>query len=167
MNSKYGKTNLSNEYLPLKRLILMTMVMLALPTLLLCQTNGKNAGKSGGEQAVRQMINDLTATLGKNDAAALDRIYDDDYALTNESGVVTGKAERLAQIRSGEFKFESVSFDEVKIQMYGNTAVARYRGTTKAKFKGEDISSSLRVTLTFVKIKGRWQLVAAQTTTVK
>lgn len=158
----------TNKYLPLKQLILTAAAIFALPALLLCQTTAKNADKSGGdEQAVRQTINDLTAALGKNDAAALDRIYADDYALTNESGVVTGKAERLAQIRSGELKFESVSFDDVKIQIYGNTAVARYRGTTKAKFKGEDISSSLRVTLTFVKIKGRWQLVAAQTTTIK
>ena len=118
------------------------------------------------EQAVRRLLNELYAALGRNDAAALDRIYADDYTLVNESGVLTTKAPRLASIKSGELKYESVSFDELNVRLYGNTAVATYHATNKVQFKGQDIGGQFRVTVTLVKIKGRWQVVAAQVTRI-
>ncbi|CAN5845876.1 hypothetical protein BH18ACT7_BH18ACT7_24410 [soil metagenome] len=65
----------------MKRILLAIAMTLALPALILCQTNGKNAGKKGDEQAVRQTINELTAALRNNDTTGLDRIYADDYTL--------------------------------------------------------------------------------------
>ena len=80
--------------------------------------------------------------------------------------MLTTKAPRLAAIRSGELKYESVSFDDAKIRLYGNTAVATYRANVKAQFKGQEITGSLQVTVTLIKMKGRWQVVAAQSTRI-
>jgi ketosteroid isomerase-like protein len=63
-------------------------------------------------------------------------------------------------------KYESVSVDEVNIRSYGDTAVVTDRATLKLQDKGQDLSGQYRVTLTFVKIKGAWQLVAAQNTRI-
>ncbi|MGH9960767.1 MAG: DUF4440 domain-containing protein [Pyrinomonadaceae bacterium] len=52
------------------------------------------------------------------------------------------------------------------MRLYGNTAVATYRAMIKGQNKGQDIVGPLRVTVTLVKIKGRWQLVAAQATRI-
>ncbi|MGI8638637.1 MAG: nuclear transport factor 2 family protein [Pyrinomonadaceae bacterium] len=79
---------------------------------------------------------------------------------------MTTKAPRLAAIKSGELKYESVSFDEVNIRFYGNTAVATYRVTSKGQSKGQAIGGQFRATSTYMKIKGRWQLVAAQVTRI-
>jgi ketosteroid isomerase-like protein len=76
------------------------------------------------------------------------------------------KAPRLAAIKSGELKFESVAFDEVNVRLYGNTAIATYRVTSKAQFKGQEAGGQFRSTITLMKMKGRWQLVAAQTTRI-
>ena len=122
--------------------------------------------KGNDEQAVRQLLNEVSAALGRADTAALDRIYADDYTLVNESGVLTTKAPRLAAIKSGELKYESVGFDEVNVRLYGNTAVATYRVTSKGQSKGQEIGGQFRATSTYVKIKGRWQLVAAQVTRI-
>ena len=152
----------------MKRILLTIVMMLALPSLILCQTNGKNADKKGGdEQAVRKTINDLAAALGRNDAAALDRIYSADYIVTNENGEMSNKATRLAAIRSGALKFESVVFSEINVNVYGDAAVARFRGASKVQSNGEQpLGGDLRVTTTLVKTKGRWQVVAAHVTRV-
>ena len=153
----------------MKRILLMMVMMLALPALILCQTDGKNADKKGGdEQAVKQMINDLAAALGRNDVAALDRIYAADYMVTNENGEMSDKATRLAAIKSGALKFESVVFSEIKVNVYGDAAVARFRGTSKVQPSGgaQPLGGDLRVTTTLVKTKGRWQVVAAHVTRV-
>jgi ketosteroid isomerase-like protein len=141
-------------------LVAVSFLVFSQPTL--CSANQK--GKD--EQAVRQLLNVLYAALGRNDATALDRIYADDYTLVNESGVLTTKAPRLAMIKSGELKYESLSFDDLNVRLYGNTAVATYRSLIKAQFKGQDASGQSRVTVTLVKMKGRWQVVAAHVTRI-
>ena len=118
------------------------------------------------KQAVRQLLDEISSALSRNDTAALDRSYADSYTLTNENGVLLTKAPRLAAIKSGELKFESVVFDEVNVRLYGNTTVATYRVTSKSQVKGQEAGGQFRSTSTFVKTKGRWQLVAAQTTRI-
>ena len=150
----------------MKRILVVAMLVAA-SSFVFSQTTRSSANQKGNdEQAVRQLLNELSAAVGRNDIAALDRIYADDYMLVYESGVQTTKAQRLAAMKSGELKYESLSFDEVNVRMYGNTAVATYRVTSKGQSKGQDIGGQFRATSTFVKIKGRWQLVAAQVTRI-
>jgi len=150
----------------MKRLLIVAMLV-ATSTSVFSQPTRSGANQKGNdEQAVRQLLNELYAALGRNDTAALDRIYADDYTLVNESGVLTTKAPRLAAIKSGELKFESAGYDEANIHLYGDTAVATYRVMIKGQFKGQDIGGQLRVTSTLVKMKGRWQLVATQATRI-
>jgi len=148
----------------MKRILVVAMVVAA-STVVFSQPARSGANQKGSdEQAVRQTLNELYAALGRNDVAALDRIYADSYTLVNESGELTTKAPRLAAIKSGELKYESISFDEVNVRLYGNTAVATLRSMSKAQSKGQEIGGQFRVTLTLVKMKGRWQVVAAHVT---
>ena len=150
----------------MKRILVVTMLVAA-SAFVFSQPARSSANQKGNdEQAVRQFLDELYAALGRNDAAALDRLYADDYTFVNESGVLTTKAPRLAAIKSGEMKYESVSFDDAKIRLYGNTAVATYRVNVKAQFKGQEITGPLHVTVTLVKMKGNWRVVAAQATRI-
>jgi len=146
----------------MKRLLIVAMLVAASSFVFSQPTRSGANQKGNDEQAVRQLLDEISTALGRADTAALDRIYADDYTLVNESGVLTTKAPRLAAIKSGELKFESVAFDEVNVRLYGNTAVATYRVTSKGQFKGQEIGGQSRATSTYVKMKGRWQLVAAQ-----
>jgi len=150
-----------------KRILLAVVMTLALPALILCQTNGKNAGKKGGdEQAVRQTLNDLAAALGKNDTAALDRIYADDYTFVGDTGMMMNKAERIAAFKSGDLKYESISIEVVSIHLFGDTAVAVTRITTKFAPGLKFTDGKFITTATLIKMKGRWQLVAAGNTRI-
>lgn len=156
------------RYLAMNSFLVVLAILFAVPVMVFSQSFSINhKGGDSDEDAVRQTINELYSALGRNDAAALDRIYAADYTLVNESGELTNKTARLAAIKSGELRFESVSFNDVNIRLYGDTAIATYNATAKAQFKGQPVGGKLRVTTTFVKIKGRWQLVAAQATNVK
>jgi ketosteroid isomerase-like protein len=150
----------------MKRLLIVAMLVAASSFVFSQPTRSGANQKGNDEQAIRQLLNEISTALGRNDAAALDRIYADDYTLVNESGVLTTKAPRLAAIKSGELKYESVGFDEVNVRLYGNTAVATYRVTSKGQLKGQEIGGQFRATSTYMKMKGRWQLVAAQVTRI-
>ena len=150
-----------------KRILLAVAMTLALPALILCQTNGKNTNKkSGDEQAVRQTLDDLAAALGKNDTAALDRIYADDYTFVGDTGMTMTKAERIAAFKSGDLKYESISIEVVSIHLFGNTAVAVTRITTKFAPGLKFTDGKFITTATLIKMKGRWQLVAAGNTRI-
>ncbi len=151
----------------MKRILLSVAMLIALPAFVLCQTNRNDTKPKGGdEQAVRQMLGELSAALGGNNGAELDRIYADSYTFINENGVLTTKAQRLAAFKSGDIKFESAVFDDVNVRMYGKTAVATFRVTSKLRVNGKDAGGQFYTTAVFVKVDGRWQEIAAQSTPI-
>ncbi|MGI8836721.1 MAG: nuclear transport factor 2 family protein [Pyrinomonadaceae bacterium] len=150
----------------MKSLLIVAMLIAASSFVFSQKTRSSTNQNDNDEKAVRQVLNEVSAALSRNDAAALDGIYADDYTLVNEYGVLGTKAPRIAAIKSGELKYESVSFDEVNVRMYGNTALVTYRVTSKGQSKGQAIGGQFRATSTYMKVKGRWQLVAAQVTRI-
>jgi ketosteroid isomerase-like protein len=64
-------------------------------------------------------------------------------------------------------QLESGQSDDVRIRVYGNTAVMAGRFTAKSKFKGSAIEVRERYTAVWIKKQGRWQLVAEQGNPIK
>ena len=147
----------------MKRILFAIAMTIALPALILCQTNGKNADKKGSdEQAVRQAIDELAVALATMMLTALDRLYADGYTFVGDTGTMMTKAERIAAFRSGDLKYESISHEVVSIRLFGDTAAAVVRFTTKVAPGVKFSDGKFITTATYAKMKGRWQLVAAQ-----
>jgi len=53
---------------------------------------------------------------------------------------------------------------ELKVHVYGDTAVAAGTSTVKGTYKGQDISGKYRFTDVWVKRNGKWHAVASQST---
>jgi ketosteroid isomerase-like protein len=53
---------------------------------------------------------------------------------------------------------------DLRVRLYGNTAVVTGLTTTKGKFMGQDFTSRERATDIFVKQNDRWQCVFTQLT---
>lgn len=119
------------------------------------------------EADVKKVLADLAASLSKNDTAALDKIYGDDYTLVTATGEIATKAQRLEAIKSGDLKFENVAFDDVKVRSYGDSAVAIARSSGKSWNKGKEQNTSYRVTFVATKTKDGWRLVSAQLTNLE
>lgn len=121
-------------------------------------------GQASDEQAVRRTLDELMAALSRNDADAAGRIYADDYAIGLEDGSSTTKSQRLAAMKAGELKYQSLVFDDLKVRQYGDAAVANYRVTGRSAGRAGERDINSRAMVMLVKRDGRWRVVSSQLT---
>jgi len=120
--------------------------------------------KSSVEDQVKQQEQKWAQATVKEGAAAVDQYEADDIIDTDPSGRVTDKAQDKTDLSSGDLKFQSIELSDLKVHVYGNTAVAAGTSEIKGAYKGQDISGKYRFTDTWVMRSGKWQAVASQST---
>lgn len=140
--------------------ILATCVLLAAA---LSSGNGKS-GKNPVEQTLIQMEQDWSQADIKKDAATLNRILAEDWIGIDFEGTVLNKAQALQGIASGSGSLESTVLRDVKVRVYGNTAVLTGTDTEKGDYHGRDSSGKYLWTDVFVHRNGQWQAVSSQST---
>ena len=128
----------------------------------------RGSGRRNGleDQIKKQEQNWAQATV-KNGAAAVDQYEADDIITTDPGGRVTDKAQDKLDLSSGDFKIQSEELSDLKVHVYGNTAVAAGTNSLRGTYKGQDISGKYRFTDTWVKRNVKWQAVASQYTKVQ
>jgi ketosteroid isomerase-like protein len=144
----------------MKRVLVFAMLMTA-SSLALGQTGGtkpdqgkptgEKVAMTGAEQAVKQLFAELVGSYAKNDAATPARILADDFTFTNPFGEVMTKEQRIAEIKPGGVQFDSYSVDDVRVRVYGDTAVVTNRASLVGKRGDQVLSGQYRVTQVFVK----------------
>jgi ketosteroid isomerase-like protein len=114
------------------------------------------------EQELIKLENRWNDAIVKHDWAFFDQILADDYISTDFDGNVGTKADFLEFLRSGESVIASSIVDDMKVRIYGDTAVVTGRTTTvNEQYQGKDLSGQYRWTDTWVKDSlGRWRCVA-------
>jgi uncharacterized protein (TIGR02246 family) len=126
----------------------------------------QNAG-GGTEKAVAALEQQWLQSQKTNNPDLVAPLIADKFMNTDTEGKVTGKAQMLAQAKAT--KYESVDYDDLKVTVFGDTAIAI--GTFKAKGTdptGKAMDVQERFTDTWVKMpNGKWQCVASQGTLVK
>ncbi len=151
----------------MKRIVLNTLSVVAVCLALARAMAAEEKGKSGNdEQIIKQLEQEWADALMKRDQAAIDRIRSADWVLTDPEGALIAKAQADADLKSGTVKFESFKLDEMKVRVYGDTAVVHGLETRKSSYKGKDTSGQYRFTDVFVKRNGRWQAIATHVTRV-
>ncbi len=120
------------------------------------------------ETDIKKLVTDTAAALAKNDAAALEKLYADNYMLVNLDGSVQNKAERIGSIKSGDTKFDSFAYDEVTVRTNpeGTGAVVIARATASGINKGKKTDGTIRVTQVWSKTKDGWQQVSGHATQI-
>jgi len=112
------------------------------------------------EQVIRKLDDERIQAQIHSDAAALDRLYADDFIGIGPSGTVRTKPQVIADFTSGTLKFQSITTDEVQLRVYGNTAVETGRSTMNGQDKGKAVPHDTRFTRVWIRQQGRWRLVA-------
>ena len=130
--------------------------------------------KSTRDEKTKQALTQIEREIGR---ANIDRDYDyfnrveaDEFVFTGENGSLTTKKEDLAGLKepaNPDYKLETYDVDDVKVTLYGKTAVVTGRVTTKAKFKGAEVAKQTRFTDVFVWRDRRWQLVAGHSSRIR
>jgi ketosteroid isomerase-like protein len=117
------------------------------------------------EQSLTQMEREWVEAAQKKDADTLGRILADDWVGQGPTGTTT-KAQALAELKSGDNKIESITLGDMKVRVFGDTAVVAGSDDEKSSYKGKDTSGHYTWTDVFVKRQGKWQAAASQTTLV-
>ena len=110
--------------------------------------------------------NQIAQAVVQGDTAFMDRVWDDDFFYTGVRGEVKTKKDVLAEIRSGDLKFELMQFDDFRVRVYGETAIVTGHATTKERGPSGEITGRFRYTRVYVKRQGQWRLVAFQGTPI-
>src|SRR5436190_23952077 len=116
------------------------------------------------EEELLKLENEFARAVGSNDADALHRLLADDWVIVEPDGGLIDKARFLGVIRSGALSHESMESTDLRVRVYGNTAVVTALTTSKGKFMGQDFTSCERATDIFVKQAERWQCIFTQLT---
>jgi ketosteroid isomerase-like protein len=136
--------------------------------LALVQSSAKaqEAGNGDVEKMIAKMEDDWSAAMLNADLAAIDRIEAPDYTLADQDGNLMAREQLDASLKSGEYKATAFKNDEVKVRVYGDTAIVSGLETETSTYKGKDSSGQYRFTDVFVKRDGVWQAVASHTSKV-
>ena len=144
----------------MKSLVTAVLVFALTSVVLAQEQSTAGTQRSNIEQLIRQLDGErIQAQIGA-DAAALDRIYADDFIGVGPSGTVRTKKQVILDFTSGTLKFQSITTDEVQVRVYENTAVETGLSTMDGQDNGKAVPRNTRFTRVWVKQQDYWRLVA-------
>ena len=155
----------------MKHIVLSVLLTIVTSPHALAQSESKGApSKRSVERLLIELERQLSDALVREDAAVLDRLWSNELVFTFPDGKVSNKAQRLAGQKPAAQPSQSESAtnnDDVRVYLYGNTAVVTVLSTWRGKANNQAYSSQFQATHVWVKQQGRWQLVAAHVSPVK
>ena len=101
------------------------------------------------------------------DARSLDAMLGANFVNTEYDGEVSDRAKFLSDIKDPHFNLASLTIQDPKVSMYGDSAVVVGTYRTKGTYLGKPYEHVGRFTDTWVFSEGRWQCVASHTSLVK
>lgn len=115
------------------------------------------------EQELRDVADAWDRAMIGNDADEIGRYMADDWTIVGPDGSVGGKEAFLALVRSGDLTHDTMDTtaepEDMRIRIYGDTAVVIAAGISAGHFKGEAFFLKERSTCVFVIHEGRWLCV--------
>lgn len=139
-----------------------TLTVLLMAGTLLCAA-AENGGKADELIARETMFNRVFV---QGDWQGLQEIEAEDVIFTNADGLVTHRADDVANLKSGDLKFDFIDMSDVKVQDFGVVAVTTGKLTEKARYKNIDLSGTYRFTDVWANRGGKWLLIVGQETVV-
>jgi ketosteroid isomerase-like protein len=100
-----------------------------------------------------------TAVL-QNDVATVNRLLADDYLGINPNGTLETKADALALRRAGTMKISSIDPINIKVRVYGDTAVVTSQVQLEGHDGERDISGRYHYTRVYSHRSGEWKVVS-------
>jgi len=131
-------------------------------------SNTAPANTAAIEAEVKKLVTDYAASVAKNDVAAFEKTTTDNFMFVSNDGSVQTKAERVASMKSGETKYESLTYDDlnVRVNPEGNGAVVIGKAVVKGINMGKPVDGANRVTQVWSKTKDGWKMATLQATPI-
>jgi len=117
--------------------------------------------KVENERLLRQLTDDWAKALVRGDGEALGLIMADDFyfAYPFEGD---GKEQFIDDVTSADIKVEHLLRENVDVRIWGNTAIATCKDSTRWFYQGHDYSGHFKVMHVYSLRNASWQLVSVQ-----
>jgi hypothetical protein len=140
----------------------MKKVLICLVSLLVLATA---ASAQSTEKAIAALENQWLESQKTNNPHLLIPLLAEKFINTSDDGKVTGKSETVATYKNT--KWTSVENTDVRIVVYGNTAIANGEYKGKGTRDGKAFGARERWTDTWIKMPSdQWQCVASQDSSI-
>src|SRR5438046_2137161 len=114
-----------------KRIVSLTSAIMVLCFVLAQTATPKPASAAEtadkAQEEIKQLEEERNQALLKGDAAAIERMTSEDYTFINQRGELRTRAEIVAGFKSGMYKYDARQLCEVRVRVYGDTAVVTGR----------------------------------------
>jgi ketosteroid isomerase-like protein len=125
-------------------------------------TQAQTAAKTDAVTAVSTLENDAVKADLAGDSGFYQKTLAEDWTRGDSDGTFYTKADLLGLMADkNNIKTNSEKLSELKVHVYGDTAVATYKDTYDLLIKGEHRAHTIIATDTFVKMDGEWKQVAS------
>ena len=94
-----------------------------------------------------------------NDPEEIGAYMADDWTIIGPDGSVSDKATFLELVRSGKLTHDVMESHDLKVRVYGDTAVVSARGVSGGHYQGESFYLVERTSCVFVRQQSRWRCV--------
>jgi ketosteroid isomerase-like protein len=116
------------------------------------------------EEELLKLEKAFAEAIVKNDLEGIGRLVADDWIIIDPNGEIVDRTRFFEVIKSGALTHDMMESEDLRIRVYGDSAVVTGVTRTKGKFMGQEFSTQERATDVFVKRDGRWQCVLTHLT---
>ncbi len=102
--------------------------------------------QTSSENAVADVEKQRFAALVSKDFAYLDKVLADDLYYCHSSGLIDSKSSLVQSIKDGKLTYQEMTPQELKIRIYGKTAVITGLCAAKVLSNGQQINTKFRFT---------------------
>jgi ketosteroid isomerase-like protein len=110
------------------------------------------------EQVITRLEHEWVAAIVKKDADSIARLLADDFTGTTDDQIYS-KADAIEDVKTGTH--ESLELDNLKVRIFGDTAVVTMGQTEKSRHGDADFSGHYLFTDVWAKKNGSWIAVAS------
>jgi len=107
---------------------------------------------------------EFAQAIVSNDLEGIGRIVADEWIIIDPNGEIVDRTRFFEVIKSGALTHEMMESEDLRVRVYGDSAVVTAVTRTKGAFMGQNFSTQERATDVFVKRDGRWQCVLTHLT---
>ena len=143
----------------MKRILQLVLFLALIPHLAFAQ-------ETSGSEVILKLEQQWETALVRSDVGALDTLYDSNLVYTHSNGKVDNKATYLEAIRTGASQYQSMKRDEIKVSLYGKTALVTCHWEVHVLAGGNKIDLNARYLHVYVQQPDGWKLVAHQATRI-
>ena len=123
------------------------------------------AAPADDEREVRKVEAALCDALRTGDAAAIAKLEDETYTLTNSRSEVTTRADDIADAKKG-VRYDEFRNHDQNVRLYGDAAIVLGVTSVKGTSGGKPFAADFKFTDTYVRRDDGWKIAASHATRI-